>query len=240
MGRTRSPAHPFVGLPTALEKARALFEAIQRNPASREIIAHGLGFNRLHGQSRRFIATLIQFDLLEKAGDELQISELAIACLLAETEEEKASALRRAASSPKLFQNLQTKYSSSVPGEEMASNWLMREGFSPDGAKRAAKAYRETMLFVEGLAEVSDAEVDSLSDEIEMEASTAVTQDSVNASISGLEPGQIVTKIGPDSLVDVQGVKLGPEEVTRLRDMLNHFLGTDNGQASPALLPHDD
>ena len=238
MPRTRSPAHPFVGLPTALEKTKDLFEAIQRNPASREIVANGLGFNRLHGQSRRFIATLTQYGLLEKVGDEMRISELAVACLLAETEEEKADALRRSASSPNLFEKLQAKYASGVPGEEMASNWLMREGFSPDGARCAARAYRETMLH---LPETGTSErEDPLGEEdVGIDTAASATREEAHAPSAGPESGQFRVQLDEKSRVDVQAVQLGPEEVRRLCDMLNHFLG-DDSQSGTILLSHDD
>ena len=241
MKKGRSPAYPFVGLPTALERAKILFEAHQQNSASRETVAHGLGFNRLHGQSRRYIATLVQYGFLEKVDDELRISELAMTCLFADTEEEKAEALGQAASSPKVFHDLQKKYPT-VPTEEMGTNWLIRNGFSRDGAKCAAKAYRETMLFVERLPIVGAAEVEAAPSQEEIDTATPTTEHRVNsyASSQGLEPGRFLTTTDENSLVDVVAVKLDQELLARLRDRLNHLLGENSELSDPPMLEHDD
>ena len=241
MQTTRSPKHPSIGLPTALERTKTLFDAHQQNPATREIVAHGLGFNKLHGQSRRYISALSQYGLLEKVDGELRVSELAMTCLFPQSEVERAEAVRQAASSSKLFKELQEKYPSTLPTEEMLTTWLVRNKFSPAGAERAAIAYLETMRHVEGLSADHLPEEDTV-DTANGDPEPSPTQPQKSASsFSGtVAPGQFQVTADENSRVSIQAVMLDRDKVERLRDMLDHFLGGDIVSNEPFLLSVDE
>lgn len=246
MPTTRSPKHPSIGLPTALERTKVLFVAHQQNPATREVVAHGLGFNKLHGQSRRFISALSQYGLLEKVdGGELRISELAMLCLFPQSEQEHAEAVHQAASSPKLFRELQEKYPDSLPTEEIISSWLVRLKFSPTGAERAAIAYRETMEYVESLSVAPSSEdpaaesaVDPADDGVE--TSSARPPESPASYGGALAPGQFQVTADENARVSVHALQLDRDKVQKLRDMLDHLLGGDLVSDEPIMLSVDN
>src|SRR3954470_24521999 len=83
--KVRSPSFPFVGLREALDRARAFYEAEQRNSARIETAASHWGYSPKSSGGKQTIAALRSFGLLD--GDSLvKLSGRALRILLDERE----------------------------------------------------------------------------------------------------------------------------------------------------------
>lgn len=143
----RSPSFPQMGLKEAVEKAAILYRAIGRHATTREVVAKGLGYSGISGPSATLIGTLTRYGLLEGRGDEIKLSDAAMAILHPHSDQEKRDAIRAAARSPELFRELEEKFSGSTPGNELLRNYLIRKSFSEQAADIAILAYKETLEF---------------------------------------------------------------------------------------------
>src|SRR5262245_26329787 len=107
--RNRSPNYPAISLPEAIDKLRALYDAIHNHPAPREVIAKGMGYAGLSGASATAVSALQKYGLLDRVGGDWRISERGKAILLPRDQAEKARAVAEAAAEPKLFAELMEK-----------------------------------------------------------------------------------------------------------------------------------
>ena len=66
----RSPNFPAIGLEEAIEKAKLIYAKDQLATSTATVIVEHMGYNRLHGSSRRTLSALKQFGLLDEVGDQ--------------------------------------------------------------------------------------------------------------------------------------------------------------------------
>lgn len=145
MTQTRSPNYPAISLPEAVELIAKLYQREKRSPADPERVALALGYNSMSGPARTKLSALRKYDLVEDTGNGVRISDLGMTILYPRDPEEKADALRSAATSPGLFREL-----ASFPGasDENLASRLIRSGFTEAGAKAAVASFRKTMSLV--------------------------------------------------------------------------------------------
>src|SRR6478672_3684481 len=92
--KVRSPSFPFVGLREALDRARAFYEAEQRNSARIETAASHWGYSPKSSGGKQTIAALRSFGLLD--GDSLvRLSGRALRILLDERLDERGDSEER-------------------------------------------------------------------------------------------------------------------------------------------------
>ena len=155
MARVRSPNFPVIGLAAALERIEKIYAREQTVPADRETIAAHLGYSGINGASLKVISALGKYGLLEEMPDKtFRVSQLALAIMHPATEQEKADALREAASGPALFQKLDSLFEGKRPSETNLRSWLLRNGFATSAVASVISAYGETMDLVSGIDEV--------------------------------------------------------------------------------------
>lgn len=148
MSKVRSPNYPLVNLSTALGFARKLYEQDGRNRVSREAMASHLGHDGLSGAALGKIGALRAYGLVEGSGDENRVSEDAITALMApDGSDDKLHAMRRLAYRPSLFREISKDFSTR-PSDSNLRYWLVKRGFSPEGAAKAAKTYLATISLV--------------------------------------------------------------------------------------------
>jgi hypothetical protein len=148
MAKVRSPNYPVVDLSSALAMASKLYEKDGRNKVSKETLAAHLGHEGLSGPALGKIGALRAYGLVEGNGDENRISEDCITALMApEGSRDKMEALRRLAFAPGLFQEVWKTFDT-PPSDSNLRFWLIRRGFSPDAAAKAAKTYLATVAIV--------------------------------------------------------------------------------------------
>jgi hypothetical protein len=151
MARTRSPNYPYVGLPTAIERVRKIYDEEHQNRMSRMVVAKHLGFGGLNGISVSVISALAKYGLLAVIDDDLQVSDDALTILVDPPDsEERAQAIRRAALKPELFTELNKYFGGTVPSDVNLLAYLQKHGFTSNAATLAAKSFRETMQLISG------------------------------------------------------------------------------------------
>lgn len=150
--RHRSPSYPPLSLREAVERVDMLYNAIGVHPTSREVMAKGLGYSGISGASATAIGALNKYGLIEGRGDEVRVSDRAMAILHPHSHEEKAAALKAAATEPELFRELAERFPGRVPNDELLRNYLIRNKFLPPAVDAAISAYKETVEFVDGVS----------------------------------------------------------------------------------------
>lgn len=142
--KMRSPNYPSLNLAQALTAVGKLYAAEKRTPVSHDAAAVALGFKSLSGPARVAIGALRQYGLIDKAGKgNVRVSDLGVRALHGNTDDKRA-ALQQAGTNPPLFKEL-TRDHSEASENSIASYLITKKEFHPDGARKAAKAFRATV-----------------------------------------------------------------------------------------------
>ena len=147
--KVRSPSFPFIGLREALDRARAFYEAEQRNAARAETAAAHWGYSAKSSGGKQTIAALRSFGLLE--GDSLvKLSGRGLRLVLDEREgsEERERLLQQAALMPPVHARLWERYGAELPSAQTLRLWLiLDEGFNENSVDDFLAEYRETLEY---------------------------------------------------------------------------------------------
>lgn len=147
--RTRSPNYPRLSLRDAIERAIKLYKADHTHKTDKKAVAEALGYTSLNGASLTTISTLKQYGLLQEDGDGLRVSEDVVPIvMLPQGDPERAEALLRAASAPRLFSELQMEYGETLPSDVSLRYALMKKGYTEKAANEVIRAYRDTLELV--------------------------------------------------------------------------------------------
>ena len=143
---------PLIGLRNAIQKAESLKRRENTHPVTKRNIAIAMGYGNLHGTSYTAIDALIDYGLLEDAGeDKLKLSMVALDILSSnevEHETKYIMAVQKAALTPSLFKELFAIYNNRLPDDAELMNSLEQIGLHPNKIASAIRAYRETIEFV--------------------------------------------------------------------------------------------
>lgn len=146
----RSPSYPNMPLADAIAAVRKIEEQYRSASVDRADGAKILGYSSLSGPANKALAALAHYGLVERAGKgHMKVTERARAILHSDSKEEKQKNLRWAALEPTLFRDLQERFPDMTPPEEGVVTFLNRQGFNKNAIRPAAKAYLETLLFLE-------------------------------------------------------------------------------------------
>jgi hypothetical protein len=146
----RSPSYPSMSLPSAIAGTSKIDSKYRTSPVDRVEAARLLGYTSLSGPANKALAALSSYGLVESAGKgEMRVTTLAQAILHPQDDAERNQALKTAAFNPGLFYELQEKYPNIVPPEEGVANYLNRQGFNQSAVKPAARAYLQTLSYLE-------------------------------------------------------------------------------------------
>lgn len=147
--KVRSPSFPFVGLREALDRARAFYEAEQRNAARPETAAAHWGYSPKSSGGKQTIAALRSFGLLE--GDSLvKLSGRALRILLDDREdsEERSRLVQQAALMPPVHARLWERYGAEFPSPQtLRLSLILDEGFNENSVDDFLTEYRETLEY---------------------------------------------------------------------------------------------
>jgi hypothetical protein len=147
--KVRSPSFPFLGLREALDRARAFYEAEQRNAARPETAAAHWGYSAKSSGGKQTIAALRSFGLLE--GDTLvKLSGRALRILLDErgSSEDRERLLKQAALLPPLHSRLWERYGPELPSAQtLRLTLILDEGFNENSVDDFLGEYKETLEF---------------------------------------------------------------------------------------------
>jgi len=151
--KVRSPSFPFVGLREALDRARAFYEAEQRNSARIETAASHWGYSPKSSGGKQTIAALRSFGLLD--GDSLvKLSGRALRILLDERldergdSEERRRLVQQAALLPPIHARLWERYGAELPSPQtLKLSLILDEGFNESSVDHFLTEYRETLEY---------------------------------------------------------------------------------------------
>ncbi|MGH9350973.1 MAG: hypothetical protein ACRD2G_02230 [Terriglobia bacterium] len=129
-----------------------MYEKDGRSKVPRSVVATHLGHDSLSGPALGKIGALRAYGLLEGGGDELRISDDALAALRApEGSPERGTALVRLAFNPPLFQEIRKNHHDR-PSKPTLAFWLQKRGFAENAATIAAQSYLATLDLVVSLS----------------------------------------------------------------------------------------
>jgi len=146
--RNRSPNYPYLSLGDTIDKTCIVLEKDKLSPTSPEVIVGHLGYTNLNGTSRRVLAAMKDYGLLEEVGNKrYKVSNAGYKlCKNNETPEERLKLLKEAALSPYFFRHVIEEYKGDLPSPETLIDYLiLNKEFSPDGARSLQKVLRETV-----------------------------------------------------------------------------------------------
>lgn len=156
MSRIRSPNYPQLSLDEALKRVKQVFDRERQHPTSRDVVLLGMGYNGANGASLGSLSAAIKYGLLEKAGDDLRVSDRAVAILHPHSPEERAAAIHAAATAPALFAELLDHFKGGLPSDDSLRAYLVRRGFAQSALTSVIQAFRDTISLVKDTGEVSD------------------------------------------------------------------------------------
>jgi hypothetical protein len=146
MSKMRSPNYPAYSLRNCVDWAGKIWDAEGKTQLSPEGVAVAAGYKGLSGPSRTVIAALKKFGLLDESADGMRISALALNILHPSSELEVHEALRTAALTPGLFEQLYQTHAQ-ASANAIAGYLINKLGFSRIGAAICADAFRDTVQF---------------------------------------------------------------------------------------------
>jgi len=138
--KSRSPNSPRYDLSQALEITKKLHDKIGRSAVKAAVAMSALGYKGASGASLTTLGAVSQYGLIDRNAGNVQISPLAIKILHPVDEAQKASAMREAALTPRIFSEIYEKWNDMA--EDSLANNLIHQEFTVDGAKRAASVYK--------------------------------------------------------------------------------------------------
>lgn len=149
----RSPSYPNMSLREAVEEVSKIERLYRSTPVDRTQAAKLIGYSTNSGPANKALAALASYGLLDRAGKgETRVTERARDIIHAETTDLRSQRLLEAAMEPDLFRELRERFDGiPVPPEDGVITYLNRQGFNPSAVRPAAKAFLETMSYLEEL-----------------------------------------------------------------------------------------
>lgn len=146
----RSPSYPNMSLRDATVAVGKIEAPYRSAPVDRESAVKLLGYNSLSGPANKALAALASYGLVERAGKGLlRVTTRAKMILHPRDDEERYEGLKAAALEPRLFQEIRDHFEGIVLPEQGVETYLNRQGFNQSAIKSAAKAFLQTMAFLE-------------------------------------------------------------------------------------------
>jgi hypothetical protein len=163
--RQRSPNYPSLSLKEAVEKVRSLHDKNAQHPMTRDVAAKSMGYSGLSGPSATAISALNKYGLLTGRGDEIRVSDRAMAILYAHSDEERRHALNEAFLEPDLFRELAQKFPGKLPSDDALKSFLIRNKFAHSAVTNVISCYKETVEFAVGVHTPYDSSSPMMRDE---------------------------------------------------------------------------
>lgn len=141
----RSPRFPASPLQDVLKHVERIYTEAGRSALDSEAIVKIMGYNGLNGASRAEFAALNGYGVLAKSGTAFKVSDEAMGAIRPIDDAEKLKHIRKLALNPPLFSEIFKDHKDCT--ETVLATVLQRKGFTEDGAKRAAKVWRDNLEF---------------------------------------------------------------------------------------------
>jgi hypothetical protein len=149
MTNERSPRFPSHSLPDALVHAEKLYASVGRSAVNAEISVTAIGYQGINGASRTALAVLAYYGLTQREGDKHRISDLALRLIRPLNPADQLEAGRIAVEKPVVFSDIAKNHADCA--EPALASILLHAGFTDDGARKAARVYKENVAFIKSL-----------------------------------------------------------------------------------------
>jgi hypothetical protein len=153
----RSPAYPGMTLEQAIQKTHKFYAKNKRYPVDRTKerpdAFTSIDYTGANGASKRALAALLAFGLLERigGGDEskVRVSDLGYKIVaLPEDDPERADLIREASTKPKIYADLLDEFSDGLPASDTPiQSFLIKRGFNPEPLPGLIADLRATLAF---------------------------------------------------------------------------------------------
>ena len=140
---------------------------------SPEVAVGALGYNGLNGAALGTLGTLTQYGLIDRErGKSVSVSPLAIKLIHPLNPAQETAAKQESALLPQVFKELVSEGFHKCE-EELIANHLIQNGFTPDGARKAASVFKENISIAKledcgintsGESETEDKAIDTAGD----------------------------------------------------------------------------
>jgi hypothetical protein len=206
-------------LKTAIDRARRLFEAEQRNAVPQETAAAHWGYSQKSSGGKQTIAALRAFGLLDGNGM-VKLTERALRILLDERSPspEKDLLVRQAALSPNLHDRLWQKYGAALPSPtDLRLSLILGDAFNENSVDEFIAEYIETLAFARLTSEtttvpresVAGQQPNGLDREVALDNPRSTATAAVDPAVFPLLDGNAVEfrirhRISPDEVEDVR------------------------------------
>jgi hypothetical protein len=155
--KQRSPNYPAIGLSTAIELARKLYDNAKRSLVSEAVAVTAMGYKGLNGTTRGHLSALRKYGLVDDDGGNLKISELAMRILINQPgSPERQAAVVEAAFKPEIFKEIHQSHGD-VGDQVLTPYLILQKQFSQGGAEQFIQAFRDTMALAQGAGQGYDA-----------------------------------------------------------------------------------
>jgi hypothetical protein len=145
----RSPNYPQLSLPEAIEKTQILYRTLHTAEAPAEKIVEKLGYSSLNGRSMGVLSALKKYGLIGGKGDKLGVTRDAVVIIeRAGDHPSKREALKRAALSPPLFEEIYDNFRGQMPDLVDLRVYLTERKFSRAAIDEISENYYQTMALV--------------------------------------------------------------------------------------------
>lgn len=145
IGKQRSPNAPGVPLEAAIKVAGRLYNALRNASVKPDVAAKALGYSGLNGTALTALGMLSQYGLIDRSKGMVTIAPLAMSILHPLSTSQADEAIRVAALTPRVFEELNQGFHDCAPG--VIENHLIHQGFSPDRARKVGAVYAENRAF---------------------------------------------------------------------------------------------
>lgn len=164
--RVRSPSYPSIDLEAAIGRAQAIYAKEKWHEAPIDVILRHWDYSAGSGNGMVQLAALKKFGLLsdEGSGEErkAKLTSLAKDILIYDDEQERLKAVREAAMTPALYQDIMNKYSDGLPSDATLKVYLIKEkGFNDNVVGDLIAVMRRTFEF----AKLGDGDIINVVDE---------------------------------------------------------------------------
>lgn len=150
--KVRSPAYPAISLPKAVEYVEAFYQKEHQHAAAPAVAAKALGFSdHTTGPAGSALAALKYFGLLEHDDKKnMRVTQTALDIILSPSADHppRVKAIRDAALTPAIYQELWAKWEGRLPSDQNIAYYLERERkFNPKVISGIIKDFRATLEF---------------------------------------------------------------------------------------------
>lgn len=145
---SRSRNYPAFGLPTAIERARALYDRDGKAAVNVVAAVKAWGYTSLNGRSMRALGALRQFGLLDDTAPKtVKLSSRALQLLVAPKDSpDYRKAIQEATKEPTIYRELLAKYEEGLPSDEsLIHDLVLNSSFSEEAATAIVSGLRASL-----------------------------------------------------------------------------------------------